>query len=141
MRSISPAAAPRSPLHPWLAGIPIVDSHRLAVFDLFALFNDTFFMSLMFLLSGLFVGPRLARKGSGSFLRDRAYVWAPVRRSRPMAPLAYYPAYRTWAANPGALSFWREWLSLGIWPSGPLWFVAALLGFDVIAAALYGLAP
>ena len=27
---ISPAAAPRSPLHPWLAGIPIVDSHRLA---------------------------------------------------------------------------------------------------------------
>src|SRR5271170_117930 len=48
---ISPNAAPRSPVHPWLAGIPIVDGgHRLIGFDLFALFNDTFFMSLMFLL-------------------------------------------------------------------------------------------
>ena len=53
---VSAAATPRSPVHPWLAGIPIVDSHRLIGFDLFALFNDSFFMSLMFLLSGLFVG-------------------------------------------------------------------------------------
>jgi peptidoglycan/LPS O-acetylase OafA/YrhL len=139
---VSPAAAPRSPLHPWLAGIPIVDSHRLAIFDLFALFNDTFFMSLMFLLSGLFVGPSLARKGAASFLRDRALrLGAPFVVMAMLAPLAYYPAYRASAANPGALAFWREWLSLGIWPSGPLWFVAVLLGFDVIAAALYKLAP
>src|SRR5580658_4538407 len=139
---ISPAAAPRSPLHPWLAGIPIVDSHRLAVFDLFALFNDTFFMSLMFLLSGLFVGPSLARKGAASFLRDRVLrLGAPFVVMALLAPLAYYPAYRASAADPGALAFWREWLSLGIWPSGPLWFVAVLLGFDVIAAVLYRLAP
>ena len=139
---ISPAAAPRSPVHPWLAGVPIVDSHRLAVFDLFALFNDTFFMSLMFLLSGLFVGPSLARKGSASFLRDRALrLGAPFVVIALMTPLAYYPAYRTWAAAPDALAFWREWLSLGFWPSGPLWFVAVLLGFDVFAAALYRLAP
>ena len=98
---ISPAAAPRSPVHPWLAGIPIVDSHRLAVFDLFALFNDTFFMSLMFLLSGLFVGPSLARKGSASFLRDRALrLGAPFVVMALMTPLAYYPAYRAWAAAP-----------------------------------------
>jgi peptidoglycan/LPS O-acetylase OafA/YrhL len=139
---ISPAAAPRSPVHPWLAGVPIVDSHRLAVFDLFALFNDTFFMSLMFLLSGLFVGPSLARKGGASFLRDRALrLGAPFVVLALMAPLAYYPAYRASAANPSALAFWREWLSLGIWPSGPLWFVAALLGFDVVAAALHRFAP
>ncbi len=139
---ISPAAAPRSPQHPWLAGVPIVDSHRLILFDLFALFNDTFFMSLMFLLSGLFVGPSLAHKGGGSFLRDRALrLGAPFVVMAVMAPLAYYPAYRAWAANPGALAFGRQWLSIGIWPSGPLWFVAALLGFDVIAAALYRIAP
>jgi peptidoglycan/LPS O-acetylase OafA/YrhL len=139
---ISPAAAPRSPLHPWLAGVPIVDSHRLILFDLFALFNDTFFMSLMFLLSGLFVGPSLARKGGGSFLRDRALrLGAPFVVMAMLAPLAYYPAYRASAAVPDALAFWREWLSLGIWPSGPLWFVAVLLGFDAIAAALYRLAP
>ena len=128
---VSPAAAPRSPVHPWLAGIPIVDNQRLNVFDLFALFNDTFFMSLMFLLSGLFVGPSLARKGAGSFLRDRALrLGAPFVVMALLAPLAYYPAYRVTAADPGALAFWREWLSLGIWPSGPVWFVAVLLEFD-----------
>ena len=45
------------------------------------------------------------------------------------------------AADPDALAFWREWLSLGVWPSGPLWFVAVLLGFDVIAAALHQFDP
>ena len=139
---VSAVATPRSPLHPWLAGIPIVDSHRLIVFDLFALFNDTFFMSLMFLLSGLFVGPSLARKGAGGFLRDRGLrLGAPFVVMALLAPIAYYPAYRATAADPGALAFWRQWLSVGFWPSGPVWFVAVLLGFDVIAAALYRLAP
>jgi Acyltransferase family len=140
---ISPNAVPRSPVHPWLAGIPIADAgHRLIGFDVFALFNDTFFMSLMFLLSGLFVGPSLARKGSGSFLRDRGLrLGAPFVVMALLTPLAYYPAYRVTAADPSALAFWREWLSLGIWPSGPVWFVAVLLGFDVIAAALHQFAP
>ena len=131
-----------SPLHPWLAGIPIVDSHRLIGFDLFALFNDTFFMSLMFLLSGLFVGPSLAPERQPKLLRDRALrLGAPFVVMALLAPLAYYPAYRVTAADPGVLAFWREWLSLGVWPSGPVWFVAVLLGFDVIAAALHQLAP
>jgi peptidoglycan/LPS O-acetylase OafA/YrhL len=139
---VSPGVAPSSPLHPWLAGIPIVDSHRLIAFDLFALFNDTFFMSLMFLLSGLFVGPSLRRKGAEGFLRDRALrLGAPFVVMALLAPLAYYPAYRVTAADPGVVAFWREWLSLGVWPSGPMWFVAVLLGFDVIAAALHRLAP
>jgi Acyltransferase family len=139
---VSPAVAPRSPVHPWLAGIPIVDSHRLIAFDLFALFNDTFFMSLMFLVSGLYVGPSLQRKGAGSFLRDRALrLGAPFVVMGLLAPLAYYPAYRATAADPNLLAFWREWLSLGVWPSGPVWFVAVLLGFDVIAAALHRIDP
>ena len=139
---VSATAAPRSPLHPWLSGIPMVDSHRLIGFDLFALFNDTFFMSLMFFLSGLFVGPSLARKGGGSFLRDRALrLGAPFVVMALLAPLAYYPAYRATAADPGVLAFWREWLSLGVWPSGPVWFVAVLLGFDIVAAAVHRLDP
>ena len=132
---VSPSVAPR-------LGIPIVDSSRLAVFDLYVLFNDTFFMSLMFLLSGLFVAPSLARKGSGGFLRDRALrLGAPFVVLALLAPLAFYPAYRAIAADPSLLAFWHKWLSLGIWPIGPLWFVAVLLGFDVIAAALYRFAP
>lgn len=134
--------AARNPLHSWQGGVPIVDSRNLAVFDLVALFNDTFFMSLMFFLSGLFVAPSLARKGSGGFLRDRALrLGAPFAVMALLAPLAYYPAYRATAADPSPLAFWREWLSLGFWPSGPPWFVAVLLGFGVIAAALFRFNP
>jgi hypothetical protein len=92
---ISPNAASRDPLHPWLAGIPIADNHRLVGFDLFGLFNDTFFMSLMFLLSGLFVWPSLARKGGARFLRDRVLrLGVPFGVMALLAPIAYYAAYR-----------------------------------------------
>jgi hypothetical protein len=50
---------------------PIVDPQPWAGFDVLAIFNDTFFMALMFLLSGLFVWPSLERKGGARFLRDR----------------------------------------------------------------------
>jgi len=139
---ISPSAAPRDPLHPWLAGIPIADGHRLVVFDLFGLFNDTFFMSLMFLLSGLFVWPSLARKGSAKFLRDRMLrLGVPFAAMALLAPVAYYAAYRVAAPDPSVRAFWREWLSLGMWPSGPLWFISVLLAFDGIAAGLHRFTP
>jgi Acyltransferase family len=139
---ISPDVAPRHPLHPWLAGIPIADSHRLVVFDLFAFFNDTFFMSLMFLLSGLFVWPSLARKGGARFLRDRLLrLGVPFVVAALLAPVAYDAAYRAVGSDAGALAFWREWLSLGMWPTGPAWFILVLLGFDGIAAGLHRFAP
>src|SRR5262245_13845471 len=118
---ISPNAAPRDPLHPWLAGIPIADSHRLVGFDLFGLFNDTFFMALMFLLSGLFVSPSLARKGGARFLRDRLLrLGVPFAVMALLAPVAYFAAYRVTVPDPSVPAFWRQWLSLGMWPSGPL---------------------
>ena len=48
---------------------PIVDPQRWVGFDVLAAFNDTFFMALMFLLSGLFVWPSLERKGGAKLLR------------------------------------------------------------------------
>jgi hypothetical protein len=50
---------------------PVVDAQRWSGFSLLVGFNDTFFMSLMFFLSGLFVLKSLQRKGSEAFLRDR----------------------------------------------------------------------
>ena len=139
---ISPDVGLRHPLHPWLAGIPIADSHRLVSFDLFALFNDTFFMSLMFLLSGLFVWPSLARKGGARFLRDRLLrLGVPFVVAAILAPVAYNAAYRAVGSDAGGLAFWREWLSLGMWPTGPAWFIWVLLAFDGIAAGLYRFAP
>jgi peptidoglycan/LPS O-acetylase OafA/YrhL len=130
------------PVHSWLAGAPIADSHRLFGFDLFLHFTDNFFMSLMFFLSGLFVWPSLARKGSAIFLRDRALrLGVPFLLALSLMPLAYYAAYLVHATDPSFEAFWLEWLSLGFWPSGPLWFVAMLLGFDFLAAAVHRLAP
>jgi Acyltransferase family len=118
---------------------PIVDPQRWVGFDVLAIFNDTFFMALMFLLSGLFVWPSLERKGSAMFLRDRM-----LRLGVPFAvaagilmPLAYFPSYAVTGANPGFLSYARAWLSLGFWPSGPGWFIWLLLVFDAVAAGIY----
>jgi hypothetical protein len=51
---------------------PVVDAQRFSGFDLIVGYDDIFFMSLMFFLSGLFVPGSLARKGPATFLRDRA---------------------------------------------------------------------
>jgi peptidoglycan/LPS O-acetylase OafA/YrhL len=118
---------------------PIVDVRRWAGFDVLAVFNDTFFMALMFLLSGLFVWPSLERKGAAGFLRERI-----LRLGVPFAvaaailmPLAYYPSYAVTGADPGFLGYSSAWLSLGFWPSGPAWFIWLLLAFDAVAAGFY----
>ena len=122
---------------------PIVDSRRWFGFDVLVLFNDIYFMSLMFLLSGLFVWPSLARKGAARFVRDRL-----LRLGLPFAlvvtllmPLAYYPSFRMTGMEVGYLEFWRQTLLTGPWPGGPAWFVWLLLAFDGIAAGLYRVLP
>src|SRR5882762_1176523 len=52
---------------------PVVDTMRWKGLDIFEDFNDVFFMSLMFLISGIFVLPSLARQGPGAFIRNRFY--------------------------------------------------------------------
>jgi peptidoglycan/LPS O-acetylase OafA/YrhL len=123
----------------WWEAFPVVDAHRWSGFSLFTGFNDIFFMSLMFFLSGLFVWHGLQTKGSVKFLRGRL-----LRLGLPfivaafvLAPLAYYPAYLQMAHPNGSAGFWQQWLSLGQWPAGPAWFVWVLLAFDCIAALLF----
>ncbi len=118
---------------------PIVDSQRWAGFDLVVLFNDSFFMPLMFFLAGLFVLPGLARKGTARYLRDRL-----LRLGLPFAvvvvfimPLAHYPSYHMTGSPEGYLAFWRTSLFHGPWPAGPAWFIWLLLAFDLVAATLY----
>jgi hypothetical protein len=59
----------------WWQAFPVIDSQRGSGFSLFVGFNDVFFMSLMFLLSGLFVWRSLDRKGAAGFLRERILGW------------------------------------------------------------------
>jgi glucan biosynthesis protein C len=122
---------------------PVVDASKWVGLDLIVLFNDSYFMPLMFLLSGLFVWPSLTRKGSLLYGRDRL-----LRLGLPFAvavvtviPLAYYPSFRLTGATIGFGEFWTAMIVRGPWPAGPAWFVAVLLAFDLAAAAIHAVVP
>jgi peptidoglycan/LPS O-acetylase OafA/YrhL len=126
----------------WQA-FPVVDSHHWLGIEIFVGFNDVFFMSLMFLVSGLFVWPSLQRKGPGRFVTDRIRrLGIPfVVAAALLAPLAYLPAYLQTGAAFRLADFAKTWVSLPHWPSGPAWFLWMLLAFDFLSAAITRLAP
>jgi surface polysaccharide O-acyltransferase-like enzyme len=131
------------PNHYLWSTAPIVDSQRWGGFNALTLFNDAFFMALMFLLSGLFVGPSLKRKGVAHFLRDRV-----LRLGLPfvalifiLMPIAYYASFRLTGKTLGFFEFYLANFQQGIWFDGPGWFVWLLLLFDLIAIPVYLLAP
>ncbi len=116
-------------------------------FDLVVLFNDSFFMACMFLISGLFVHDSLARRGVSNYLRHRAWrLGIPFLISIfVLMPIAYYPTFLRYHL-PGTTDFnffhfWWHTLTIGPWPSGPAWFLWVLLALDIAAAALWALAP
>lgn len=119
------------------------DRDAFLAFDGVVVFNDSFFMAAMFLLSGLFVWPSLQRKGTGWFLRDRCW-----RLGLPfmvcallLMPVAYYAVSLRYHPEIGFVAFWWNMITVGPWPSGPAWFVWVLLALDVIAAVVYLAAP
>jgi hypothetical protein len=127
----------------WWMAFPIVDSARWSFATILVSFNDVFFMSLMFFLSGLFFWPSLARKGNAQFLRDRLLrLGVPfVIGAAVLAPLAYYPTWLQISRLHATTPFWQQWRALGQWPSGPAWFIWVLLAFDCLAMLLTALAP
>ena len=125
------------------------DRIRWLGFDLVVLFNDSFFMAFMFLISGLFVHDSLTRRGAGAagFLRNRAWrLGVPFLFSIfVMIPIAYYASFLRYHL-PGTTDFsffhfWWHTITIGPWPSGPSWFLWVLLAFDIIAAAIWLVAP
>jgi len=137
-----PAASLKAPPMMWTA-FPVVDPQKWPGAPLFVGFNDTFFMSLMFLISGVFAWSSLARKGAGAFMRDRLVkLGVPfVAAAVVLSPLAYYPSYLATGADPGLGSFAKEWIALGAWPAGPAWFLWVLLAFGALAAIVFKFAP
>src|SRR5450755_994673 len=82
------------------------DRMRWLGFDLIVLFNDSFFMACMFFISGLFVRAGLARRGSASFLANRAWrLGLPLLISIfVVVPIAYYASFLRYHL-PGATDF------------------------------------
>jgi peptidoglycan/LPS O-acetylase OafA/YrhL len=139
-----PAVQPAfdSPPYHWKA-IPILDGERWFGFDLFCAFQYVYLMQFMFFLSGLFVWSSIERKGGKTFLYDRV-----LRLGVPfllgvylLMPVAHYPVYLVGAADPSWPAYWAKWMTLPFWPSGQLWFLWYLLALNVIAVAIFWLAP
>lgn len=121
---------------------PVVDTARWGFFDYAENFNDVFFMSLMFFISGLFVWPSLRRSGTRAFVCGRL-----LRLGAPFAvgsfllmPVAYYASWQLTGNDAGYLAYWRQDTIHERVP-GPLWFIWLLLLFDIIAAVFYFVWP
>ncbi len=118
---------------------PIVDTARAYSLDLFEDFNDVFFMSLMFLISGIFVLPALARKGRRIFIRDRFYrLFFPFAIAVTfIMPLSYLASWRLAHGNYDLHAFLVDYIRVEHWPAGPPWFIGVLFFFNVIVAVGY----
>ena len=100
-------------------------------------------MAMFFFLSGLFVWPGLVRKGPFSYLRDRL-----LRLGLPFVicaftiiPIAYYAIALHQTPDVSFADFWWKTVTVGPWPSGPIWFLWVLLAFDLVASLLCRLRP
>lgn len=131
------------PNHYLWSTAPIVDDQKWIGFNVLTLFNDAFFMALMYFLSGLFVWPSLSRKGVTHFLRDRT-----LRLALPfvvsvlvLMPMAYYASFSLTGKATGFATFWLDNLRSGVWFDGPAWFIWFLLLLDMAAVLLFLAAP
>jgi surface polysaccharide O-acyltransferase-like enzyme len=132
--------------NPIATSSPVVNEQRWIGFDLIVAFNETFFMPLLFFISGMFVLQSLSRKGTLKYLIDRL-----TRLGLPfvigvlfLIPLAYYPAQLQVGLITGVESsygtFWLGMVRSGFGTAGPLWFLWLLLAFNCLATLLYRVA-
>lgn len=138
----SPASSFVEHMHTLRAISPVNDPQRSFFFLFIASFNDKFFMSLMFFISGLFVWRSIEGKGKYIFLRDRLLrLGLPFAAMVALGPLTYYTTYLQTGGSGGFSGFWHQWTSLDDWPEGPAWFISVLFFFDVIAVLCSALMP
>lgn len=128
--------------HYMKSSTPIVDTLRWMPLDFFVGLNDMFFMSLMFLISGIFITPSLIRKGASRFMVDRAKrLGIPfIISALLLAPLAYYPSWFLSNEARGGGYLYRFFTTDG-WASGPAWFIWVLLAYGAVVALAYRFSP
>ena len=115
---------------------PIVDSNRWIGLDIFQNFNDIFFMSLMFLIGGLFLIKSINKKGTFKFIRDRFYrLFIPFLFLGTFFMLiAYFPSYYIIHSNLDIITYIKDFFIIEGWPAGPPWFIWVLFLFNLMFA-------
>ena len=116
---------------------PIVDHKRWIGLDVFENFNDIFFMSLMFLIAGLFLSKSIIRKGTTDFIKDRFYrLFVPFLLLGTLLMLiAYLPSYYVAHHNWNLVAYIKDFFTTEQWPVGPPWFIWVLFVFNVAFVA------
>ena len=117
----------------WYYRQPTTSHAALIPMTMFVSTNQAFFMGLFFLLSAYFIEPSLTRKGTRVYLMDRLKrLGIPlVFYSLILSPILIYLVQRY---GKGAtysftefLGGFHDWIDFGV-----LWFVAALLIFNLV---------
>ncbi|WP_212004046.1 acyltransferase family protein [Chitinophaga sp. HK235] len=120
---------------------PVVDAARSRGLDIFEDFNDVFFMSLMFLISGIFVYRSLLNKGAAVFVRDRFYrLFIPFVVGVTVLMLcAYYPSYYLAHGTHDLQAYVVDFFTVEAWPVGPPWFIWVLFVFNLVVVIIFPL--
>lgn len=118
---------------------PVVDTNRWIGLDIFENFNDVFFMSLMFLIGGLFLTRSISKKGAALFIKDRFYrLFVPfLFLGTILMLIAYFPAYYLAHNNINVWAYLVDFFTVEKWPVGPPWFIWMLFVFILLFALLY----
>ncbi|MBA4853838.1 acyltransferase [Emticicia sp. BO119] len=113
---------------------PIVDVRRWVGLDIFENFNDIFFMSLMFLVGGLFLVRSSHKKGIYLFIKDRFYrLLIPfITLGTFLMLIAYFPAYYIARENTDLVAYIKDFFLVEQWPVGPPWFIWVLFVFNLL---------
>ena len=131
-----------NPENPTMTFSPVVDSHKWRGFNLVVLFNDTFFMALLYFISGLFTWRGFSFKGTRKQLTNRF-----KRIGLPfiigvffLNPFAFYPAQlqidKLYGGSSTFLGFWSDIFRQGYPSAGPLWFLWLLLAYTILVSFL-----
>jgi uncharacterized membrane protein len=113
---------------------PVVDGQHSQIFTLLVSFIDSFSMSLMFFLSGLFIRNSLKKKGRLRFIRDRLLrLGIPIVFLIFLIPLTYIPTYFETENYSGISGFYSEWLATkNYFITIHGWFICLLLFFNFL---------
>lgn len=136
---VTHAALIYTPTGPWLYKEHAAEMGTIARVGLVGLVAAIVWMGPFFLMAGLFAPQSLSRKGPGRFVRDRL-----IRLGGPlvvyifvMMPLMRYIVYICTHVDRRPLEapapfLWRQ---IRYFESGPMWFVAVLLGISLLYVA------
>jgi glucan biosynthesis protein C len=118
---------------------PVVDSQRWVGLDIFVSFNDIYFMSLMFLIGGLFLIKSINRKGQEQFISDRLKrLFIPFLLLGTFFMLiTYFPSYFLSKGNWDIVEYIIDFFTTQNWPVGPPWFIWLLFVFNLLFVLTY----